>query len=135
MSHLSLLNIQLQSFQYLHKSLKRLSQSFNSSDESESFEFDLLDFLQGKFATRVWSNVSLIVNRTETGYNLVLDKEMFAKNSISNVNILLQNITQVYAIETIIGETSEIGFEPLLYEQNLDGSKTIVLERVCESIN
>ena len=39
MSHLTLLDTQLQSFQYLQKSLKRISKIFNISTKEEDFEF------------------------------------------------------------------------------------------------
>ena len=132
MSHLTLLDTQLKSFQYLQKSLKRISQTFTSSDEKKNIESKQMDFLQGKLAKRVWGNLSVMLNWTPNGYNFVMDKEVFAANSNSNADILLENVTQNYAIEAIIGESTEIGFEPLSYKQNLDGSKTIILERICE---
>ena len=130
MSHLTLLDTQLQSFQYLQKSLKRISQTFNISNNKENADLRQLDFLQGKLAKRIWSDLSIMLNWTPNGYNLVMDKELFATNS--NIDVLLENVTQNYATEAIIGESSEIGFDPLSYKQNLDGSKTIILERVCE---
>nr|YP_009308889.1 hypothetical protein [Toxarium undulatum]YP_009308947.1 hypothetical protein [Toxarium undulatum]AOS86632.1 hypothetical protein [Toxarium undulatum]AOS86690.1 hypothetical protein [Toxarium undulatum] len=132
MSHLTLLDTQLKSFQYLQKSLKRISQTFTSSDEKKNIESKQMDFLQGKLAKRVWGNLSVMLNWTPNGYNFVMDKEVFAANSNYNADILLENVTQNYAIEAIIGESTEIGFEPLSYKQNLDGSKTIILERICE---
>jgi len=132
MSHLSLMSIELQSFYYLQKSLNRISQNFSKSDKEKKFEFNQLDFLQGKLAKYAWGNLSMMAIWKKTAYNLILDKEMFAKNFSSNADLLLQNVTQVYAIEALIGESSVIGFEPLSYKQNVDGSKTIVLERVSE---
>ena len=132
MSHLTLLDTQLQSFQYLQKSLKRISQTFIASDDKKNVEFKPTEFLQGKFAKRIWGNFSIMLNWTPNGYNLIMDKDVLSRNSNSNVDVLLDNVTQNYAIETIIGESNEIGFEPLSYKQNLDGSKTIILERVCE---
>ena len=133
MSHLTLLDTQLQSFQYLQKSLKRISQNFTTSNVEKNLEFQQDDFIKETRAKRVWSNLSVMFNWTPNGYNLVMDKEVFAANSTSNVDILLENVTQNYAVEAIIGESSQVGFEPLSYKQNLDGSKTIVLERICES--
>ena len=34
-----------------------------------------------------------------------------------------------YAGEVIIGESQKIGFQPVKYQQNSDGSNTLVLER------
>ena len=137
MSHLTLLDTQLQSFNYLQKSLLRISKNFNNIDETENFEQTQsnkqnFDFLQGKLAKQVWGNFSVLINWTSSGYSCAFDKEIFATTSNSNVDILVENVTQNYAIEAILGESNAIGFEPLSYKQNLDGSKTIVLERICE---
>lgn len=132
MSHLTLLDTQLQSFQYLQKSLKRISKSFNNFNKKDGSNFKQSDILQGKLSNRVWRDLSVMLNWTPSGYNLIIDKEVFVKNSTSNVDVLLENVTQNYAIEAIIGESAISGFEPLSYMQNLDGSKTIVLERICE---
>ena len=132
MSHLTLLDTQLQSLQYLQKSLKRISQNFISTDNTKNNDHQKLDFLQGNLTKRIWNNFSIMLNWTPTGYNIVMDKELFASNNNSNVDFLLDTVAQNYAIEAIIGESSEIGFEPLSYKQNLDGSKTIILERICE---
>ena len=132
MSHLTLLDTQLQSFQYLEKSLKRISQRLVDTNESKNVGWNQTDFLEGKLAKQVWGNFSVLLDWTSNGYNCVVDKEIFNKTSTSNLDILLDNVTQNYAIETILGETSNIGFEPLSYKENLDGSKTIVLERICE---
>ena len=47
--------------------------------------------------------------------------------------ILLQdfinNIAKQYAGEVIIGESQKIGFQPIKYQQNVDGSNTVVLQR------
>ena len=132
MSHLTLLDTQLRSFQYLQKSLKRISKNFTATDNNNKFDHQKNDFLQGKLANRVWNNFSVVLNYTPNGYSIIMDKEVFGANSSSNVNVLLENVTQNYAVEAIIGESTEIGFEPLSYKQNIDGSKTIVLERICE---
>ena len=34
-----------------------------------------------------------------------------------------------YAGEVIIGESQKIGFQPIKYQQNGDGSNTLILER------
>jgi len=132
MSHLTILDTQLQSLQYLQNSLKRISQNFISTDNTKNNDHQKVDFLQGNLTKRVWNNFSIMLNWTPTGYNIVMDKELFASNNNSNVDILLDTVAQNYAVEAIIGESSEIGFEPLSYKQNLDGSKTIILERICE---
>jgi hypothetical protein len=41
----------------------------------------------------------------------------------------MDQIAQQYAGEVIIGESQKIGFQPITYQQNSDGSNTLVLER------
>ena len=41
----------------------------------------------------------------------------------------IDKISQQYAGEVIIGESQKIGFQPIKYQPNLDGSNTLVLER------
>lgn len=134
MSHLTLLDTQLQSFEYLEKSLKRISQgqNFITKDEINNNNTKNSNFLQGELAKRVWGNFSVLLDWTLDGYQCITDKEIFNKTSTSNVDILLDNVTQNYAIEAILGETNIIGFKPLSYKNNNDGSKTIILERICE---
>ena len=83
---------------------------------------------------KIWNNLFVLFSGTRTGYKLLLDQQIFTKNFIKqkslNSDILLNTTIQNYAIETIIGESSIIGFEPLSYKKNSDGSKTIILERL-----
>ena len=41
----------------------------------------------------------------------------------------IDKIGQQYAGEVIIGESQKIGFQPVKYQQNFDGSQTLILER------
>ena len=41
----------------------------------------------------------------------------------------IDKIAQQYASNVIIGESQKIGFQPIKYQQNVDGSETLILER------
>jgi hypothetical protein len=41
----------------------------------------------------------------------------------------IDKVAQQYAGEVIIGESQKIGFQPIKYQQNIDGSNTLILER------
>lgn len=41
----------------------------------------------------------------------------------------IDQIAQEYAGQVIIGESQKIGFKPINYQQNKDGSNTLILER------
>ena len=47
----------------------------------------------------------------------------------SQSKIFIDKIGQQYAGEVIIGESQKMGFQPIKYQQNTDGSNTLVLER------
>jgi hypothetical protein len=46
-----------------------------------------------------------------------------------DVNYLVEKIAQSYINEVIFGETHKSGFLPIGYQNNIDGSNTIVFER------
>ena len=41
----------------------------------------------------------------------------------------IDRIAQQYAGEVVIGESQKVGFQPVKYQQNSDGSNTLILER------
>jgi len=45
------------------------------------------------------------------------------------IETFIDKIAQQYAGEVIIGESKKLGFQPIKYQQNQDGSNTLVLER------
>jgi hypothetical protein len=49
------------------------------------------------------------------------------------VESFIDKVSQQYASEVIIGESQKIGFQPIKYKTNLDGSNTIVLQRWNEN--
>ena len=45
------------------------------------------------------------------------------------VESFIDKVAQQYAGEVIIGESQKLGFQAVKYQQNSDGSNTVVLER------
>ena len=70
-------------------------------------------------------NVEFVWNGEE--YELVADMSFWKQSS--PVETFIDTISQQYAGEVIIGESQKIGFQPIQYQQNSDGSNTLVLER------
>jgi hypothetical protein len=60
-------------------------------------------------------------------YELVADMSFWEQST--PVEMFIDTISQQYAGEVIIGESQKIGFQPIKYQQNSDGSNTLVLER------
>ena len=47
----------------------------------------------------------------------------------SPIESFIDKVAQTYAGEVIIGESQKTGFQAIKYQQNTDGSNTLVLER------
>jgi hypothetical protein len=60
-------------------------------------------------------------------YELVVDMSFWKQQY--PVQNFIDRIAQQYAGEVVIGESQKIGFQPVKYQQNSDGSNTLVLER------
>jgi len=60
-------------------------------------------------------------------YELVVDMSYW--NQPYPVTLFIDKITQQYAGEVIIAESKKIGFQAIKYQQNENGSNTLILER------
>jgi hypothetical protein len=60
-------------------------------------------------------------------YELVVDMSFWEQSS--PIESFVDKVAQQYAGEVIIGESQKTGFQPIKYQQNADGSNTLVLER------
>lgn len=60
-------------------------------------------------------------------YELVVDMSFWEQSY--PIESFIDKIAQQYAGEVIIGESQKIGFQPIKYKQNTDGSNTLILER------
>jgi len=60
-------------------------------------------------------------------YELIVDMSYWKQPY--PIEIFIDKIAQQYAGEVIIGESKKLGFQPIQYRQNNDGSNTLILER------
>jgi hypothetical protein len=60
-------------------------------------------------------------------YEMVVDMSFWEQPY--PIESFIDKVAQQYAGEVIIGESEKIGFQPIKYQQNADGSNTLVLER------
>ena len=60
-------------------------------------------------------------------YELVVDMSFWEQPY--PIESFIDKVSQQYAGEVIIGESQKTGFQPIKYQQNADGSNTLVLER------
>jgi hypothetical protein len=123
MSHFSYIQTQFQNLFYLEKALNKLNISY--TQQQVNLSSSGLSKINLVIAQSNGYDISFCWNGKE--YDLVADLS-FWKQTLPH-ETFLNNVSQEYASEVVIGEGQKIGFEPTQYKTNVDGSKTIVLER------
>ena len=120
MSHFTHMKTHFQNLFYLEKALTRLNINYNKQSTDSDLSHPSLVIPQSN-----GYDVEFCWNGQE--YELVADIH-FWKQSYS-IKTFIDKIGQQYAGEVVIGESQKIGFQPVKYQQNSDGSNTLVLER------
>jgi len=125
MSHFTHMKTRFQNLFYLEKALNRL----NIVTKEQEKNVDLLDSNS--------QNMNLIIPQSNEydiefawngqEYELIVDMSFWEQPY--PVESFIDKIAQQYAGEVIIGESQKTGFQPIKYQQNADGSNTLVLER------
>ena len=120
MSHFTNMKTRFQNLFYLEKSLNRLNiEHKRQLVNSENSMTNLV------IAQPNGYGIQFCWNGNE--YDLVVDMSYWSQPY--PVESFIDKIAQQYAGEVIIGGSQKIGFEPIKYHQNKDGSNTLVLER------
>ena len=123
MSHFTHIKTRFQNLFYLEKALSKLNINHEKQkkviDNSKSYTTNLVISQSNGY------NIEFVWNGQE--YELVADMSFWKQSS--PVETFIDTISQQYAGEVIIGESQKIGFQPIKYQQNSDGSNTLVLER------
>jgi hypothetical protein len=110
---------------YLEKALNRLNIKHNKQEEI-------------KLESNLNFNESNIIIPQVNGYNiefcwngkeyeLVVDMSYWIQDC--PIETFIDKISQQYASEVIMNESKRLGFQAVKYQQNKDGSNTVVLER------
>ena len=123
MSHFTHMKTSFRNLFYLEKALNRLN----------------IDFKQQKITTETedLSNTNLVISQSNgydiefawngQVYELVVDVSFW--DQPYPIESFIDKVSKQYAGELIIGESHKMGFQPVKYQQNVDGSNTVVLER------
>ena len=123
MSHFTYIKTRFQNLFYLEKALNKLNINYvkqrKMMNDSKSYHTNLLISQSNCY------NVEFSWNQQE--YELVADLAFWKQSS--PVETFIDKISQQYAGQVILGESQKIGFQPVKYQQNSDGSQTLVLER------
>lgn len=125
MSHFTHIKTRFQNLFYLEKALNRLN--IINKQQEKTFTTSTIES----------SNISLIIPQSNgydiefawngKEYELVVDISFWEQPY--PIESFVDKIAQQYAGEVIIGESQKIGFQPIKYQENTDGSNTLVLER------
>ena len=125
MSHFTHIKTRFQNLFYLEKALNRLNivhkeqekNITNSSSESSTKNL-IIPQSNGYDIEFAWNGQE---------YELVVDMSFWAQSY--PIESFIDKVSQQYAGEVIIGESQKTGFQPIKYQQNGDGSNTLILER------
>lgn len=123
MSHFTHMKTRFQNLFYLEKALNRLSivhhEKIINSSKQESSKINLVISQSNGY------DIEFDWNGQE--YELIVDMSYWQQSyPIEN---FIDKVAQQYAGEVIIGESQKTGFQPINYQQNADGSTTLILER------
>ena len=123
MSHFTHMKTRFQNLFYLEKALNRLNilhkeKEKNTNDLSSNNINLLIPQSNGYDIEFAWNGKE---------YELIVDMSFWEQPY--PIESFIDKVAQQYAGEVIIGESQKTGFQPIKYQQNTDGSNTLILER------
>lgn len=124
MSHFTNMKTSFQNLTYLEKALNKLEILHQKQKNTIELERSNLVISQSN-----GYDIEFAWNGQE--YELVVDMSFWEQPY--PVESFIDKVAQQYAGEVIIGESQKLGFQPVKYQQNNDGSNTVVLERWNEN--
>ena len=120
MSHFTNMKTSFQNLTYLQTALNKLEIKYQTKQLNTEFGNDSLVINQSN-----GYDIEFCWNGHE--YNLVVDMSFWEQPY--PVESFIDKVSQQYASEVIVSESHKLGFQPIKYQQNKDGSNTVVLER------
>ena len=120
MSHFTHIKTKFQNLEYLKKALNRLNISYKEKIDISDSETVNLTIAQS-------NGYDIEFSWNGEQYELVIDMSFWQQPS--PIESFIDKVAQTYAGEVIIGESQKTGFQAIKYQQNIDGSNTLVLER------
>ena len=127
MSHFTNMKTSFQNLYYLEKALNKLEIVHHKQMKKTSSHLQKSDLIinqsNGYDITFSWNGEE---------YELVVDMSFWEQPY--PVESFIDKVAQQYAGEVIVGESQKLGFQPVKYQRNEDGSNTVILERWNEKI-
>jgi len=114
-----------QNLAYLEKALNRLDISHNR--KKETISNNTIDSYHVNLIISQPNGYDIEFSWNGQEYELVVDMSFWEQPY--PIDSFIDKIAQQYAGEVIISESQKIGFQPIKYQQNVDGSNTLILER------
>lgn len=122
MSHFTNMKTSFQNISYLEKALNKLEINHERQIKESSLQQQKSDLIinqsNGYDVTFSWNGQE---------YELIVDMSFWEQPY--PIESFIDKIAQQYASEVIVSESQKLGFQPVKYQQNQDGSNTVVLER------
>lgn len=123
MSHFTHIKTKFQNLFYLEKALTKLNinhkeKEIQKSGITENTISLVIPQSNGYDIQFAWNGQE---------YELIVDVSFWEQSY--PIESFIDKISKEYAGEVIIGESQKIGFQPIKYQENTDGSNTLVLER------
>ena len=119
MSHFTHMKTRFQNLFYLEKALNRLNIEYKEQQNTRTSNVNLVIPQSNGY------DIEFAWNGQE--YEFIVDMSFWEQPY--PIESFIDKVAQQYAGEVIIGESQKTGFQPIKYQQNADGSNTLILER------
>jgi hypothetical protein len=124
MSHFTNMKTSFQNLTYLEKALNKLEIAHTRQETP-------IELTKSNLIINQSNGYNIEFNWNGDEYELVVDMSFWEQPY--PVESFIDKVAQQYAGEVIIGESQKLGFQPIKYQQNNDGSNTVILERWNEN--
>jgi hypothetical protein len=123
MSHFTHIKTRFQNLFYLKKALNGL----NIIHEEQNFTNAEIEEKNVNLVIPQSNGYDIKFNWNGQEYELIVDISYWKQPY--PIESFMDKVAQQYAGEVIIGESQKLGFQPIRYQQTVDGSNTLILER------
>ena len=125
MSHFTNMKTRFRNLVYLEKALNKLN--IKNKREKQEIKQGNSKSYNTKLVIPQTNGYDIQFSWNENEYDLIVDMSFWKQPY--PVENFISKVAQQYASEVIVGESQKEGFQPIKYRYNVDGSKTLVLER------
>ena len=123
MSHFTHIKTEFRNLFYLEKALNKLNITYKEKEISNS---NISEYNKNIVISQS-NNHDIEFAWNNQKYELIVDMSFWEQPY--PIESFIDKVSQEYAGEVVIGESQKIGFKPIKYQENNDGSNTLVLER------